>query len=185
MPDDKDDEYISGEQHAAQRAHKKSRGTFTITKPVAMVIAAVILVIISFYGGVQYQKGRHPVTTTTTASSAGAPSTSFGQGGGGRFRGGQRPTFGSVTAISSTSITVDNQSGTSVTFAITSSTTITDSGQTTTTSDISTGETVAVIASTTDSTQAARILVNPSFGGGGNAPTSTPDNSSTTPTVTD
>lgn len=179
MADD-NDEYISGEQHAAQRNHKKSPGTSGVTKPIAILVAAILLAGLSFYGGVQYQKGRHTATTTTTTGAAGSPSTQ----GGSRFRGGQRPTFGSVTAISSTSITVDSQSGTSTTFSITSSTTITDSGQTTTTSDISTGDTVAVVASTSDSTQAARILVNPSFGGGGGSnPTSTPD-STTTPTVT-
>lgn len=182
MADD-NDEYISGEQHAAQRNHKKSHGSSSVTKPVAMLIAAVLLAGLSFYGGIQYQKG-HQSATSTTAASSGSQSTTGGQAGG-RFRGGQRPTFGSVTAISPTSITVDSESGTSTTFSITSSTTITDSGQTTTTtSDISTGDTVAVIASTSNSTQAARILVNPSFGGGGgNAPTSTQDNG-TTPTVT-
>src|SRR5665213_1514526 len=92
-----------------------------------------------------------------------------GRGGGGRF-GGQRPTIGQVTAVSSTSITVqDANTGASTTLAITSSTQITDNGQTVTITDIQTGANVLIVASATDKTQAARILVNPSFGGGAGA----------------
>jgi hypothetical protein len=182
------DEYISGEQHHALHSSKKPASNFTITKPVAALIAAVVLAGLSFYGGIQYQKDRHP-TTTTTATSSNIPGTllprsgSFGGGRGSGRLSGQRPTFGSVTAISAASITVDSNSGTSMTFAITSSTVITDNGQTTTTSDITTSDTVAVIASSTDTTQAARILVNPGFGGGSSS-TSTQSNSPT-PTIND
>jgi hypothetical protein len=126
---------------------------------------------LSFYGGVAYQKSRHPQAATAAANGQGG----FG-GRGGRF-GGQRPTIGPVTAISGTSITVqDSRTSSSTTLSITSSTQITDNGQTVAASDIQTGDTVAAIASTTDKTQAARILVNPSFGGGASS-----NNSPSTP----
>lgn len=132
----------------------------TLYKAIIGVIAVIVIAGISFYGGVAYQKG-HDKTTASTVNTRGS---SFA-GGSGRFGGGNR-SFGTVSAISSSSITVQPSSGNAVTYTINSSTAITDSGQTVTYTDIQTGDTVIVSASTSSSTTAARILVNPSFGGG-------------------
>lgn len=127
----------------------------------------VLAVIASFIAGDYFghNKGSTTVATANTQSSGtGNFGSGGGYGGGGGFRnGGSR---GSVTAISSTSITVDDsRSGTSKTYTINSSTQISDNGSTVTTSDIQTGDTVFVMASSSTSTTATRILVNPSFGG--------------------
>lgn len=166
-------EYISGEKHREMTANHP--GKTTLPKPLLAGIVVVVLMGLSFYGGVSYQKSHHPQAATAAANGPGG----FG-GQGGRF-GGQRPTIGAVTAVSATSITVqDSNSGVSTTLGITSSTQITNSGQTVAASTISVGENVLVVASTTDKTQAARILVNPSFGGGSssNSP-STPSSGAT------
>jgi len=161
------EQYLTPEQH---RAMLKQRGRQNrSTKPILMVIAAIVIAALGFIGGVQYQKGHQKTSTSSAASQNGQP----GFGTGGRGFGGQRPTFGQVTAISASSITVQAQDGTSTTLAITSATAISDSGQTVTASDISVGETVAVVANSTDKTQASRILVNPSFGGPGASGNST------------
>ena len=147
--------------------NKQTQGNFA--KPIIISISILILMVVGFFGGIQYQKGHQPKIT----ANFGSRSSPFGQGGSGGSGGfsGQRPTFGSVTAVSASSITVDDsQSSSSTTFSITSSTSISDNGQTVTASDISVGETVVVIASSSASTQASRILVNPSTSG---APSST------------
>jgi hypothetical protein len=63
-----------------------------------------------------------------------------------------------------------------VTLSITSSTQISDNGQTVTSSDIKTGDTVFVSEDTSDTSQASRILVNPSFGGFGGGGSSSGSN---------
>jgi hypothetical protein len=118
---------------------------------------AVILIIIAFFGGIQYQKGQTP-PKTTKASAVG----SRGGFGGGQRRGG----FGAVTAISTTSITVQNsRTGTSQTYSIGSDTTVSNMGQTGSVSDIKTGDQVIIQPSTTDATHAATIRLG-GFGGG-------------------
>jgi hypothetical protein len=164
-------EYVSGEEYQkTKNARQQPNRSSLPLNPIGLIIVALVVAGLSFYGGVAYQKGKHP----SSAASAGAGLN------GGRFggrTGGQRPDIGQVTAVSPTSITVQNsRTGTSSTLSITSSTQITDNGQTVTVSDIQTGSTVLAVASTSDSSQAARIMVNPSFGGGGSgaaAPTTT------------
>jgi hypothetical protein len=143
----------------------------SLAKPISAIILLVIVAALGFFAGISYEKGHNksPLTADTASSRYGAGSGGYSGG-----FGGQRPTFGTVAAISSTSISVqDSRSDTNETLAITSSTTITDNGQSVSASDIQTGETVAVFASSTNSSQASKILVNPSYGGG---------NSSTAPT---
>jgi len=172
------EEYISGEEHRARRAGHKGSRSGGSNKSAMLAVAGIVLLGVGFFGGMAYQKDHGTKATATTAPGTTGQGRGFGGAGtGGRFSG-ARPTFGQVTAISDTSITVAGQNSINTTLAITSSTTITNSGQTVAASTITVGETVAVIASTSDSTQAARILVNPSFGGGGGgaAPSgSTPD----------
>jgi hypothetical protein len=157
---------ISGEEHQRmilEGSHKRSNSNNG--KSVWLIILALVLLGLSFYGGVVYQKHHEPKTVASTNSASRINSTVAGGGG---FRsGGARPIFGTVTAIDSSSISVQNsQTGTVSTLTITSSTTITDNGQSETTSDIQVGDSVAVFSSTTASTDASRILVNPSYGGG-------------------
>lgn len=157
-------EYVTGEEYEAMKKTPHSHAK-TSKNPIVFIIIAVVLMGLSFYGGIAYQKSKQPKTASSAAGAFGSSSGGSG-GGGGRFSG-QRPTIGSVTAISATSITVqDSRTGSSVTLSITNSTQITDNGQTVAASDIQTGDTVLVTASTSSSSQASRILVNPSFGGG-------------------
>jgi len=126
-----------------------------MAKPIIVSLVAVVLVVLSFLSGVQYQKG-HQATLPNGVASMGSY---YGRRGG--FNG-QRPTTGAVTAVSATSISINDQvSGTAKTYAITSATTITTNGQAATTNDIAVGDTAVVIASSTDATQAARIVINP------------------------
>ncbi len=125
--------------------------------PIVGVIIIVILCGLSFGGGVAYEKSR-------PKSAAGPVAAGFGSGGSGPMRG--NASIGQVTAVSASSITVNDQrSGSSKTYTISSSTTITDNGQAAAAGSIATGDTVLVIADGNNSTAAARIMVNPSFGG--------------------
>ena len=137
-----------------------------VPKVLVGVVVFVVVAGVAFYAGVQYQKGH--AKSIASAAANGQPGDGFGGlGGGRRFGGGQRPTLGQVTSVSSSSITVQNsRSGSNSTFAITGGTTIINNGQTASASDIKSGDTVAVIANSSDSSQAARILINPSFGSG-------------------
>lgn len=167
-------DYVSGEKHREMMANRDSKGA--LPKPLLAGIVVIVLMGTSFYGGIAYQKSHQSKVTTSTASS-GFSGRGGGLDGRGRF-GGQRPTIGQVTAVSPSSITVQNSSsGSSTTLGITSNTQISDNGQTVTASDITVGETVLVAASSTDKTQASRILVNPNFGsaGGGNGQTDSSD----------
>ncbi len=125
-------------------------------------ILVVVLCGLSFWGGVAYNKA-HSSNSTAAAAGSGFGSRS---GFAGRF-GGQRPIFGQVTSISPTSISLSNsRTGATSTLTITSTTQITDNGQSVATTAIQTGDQVIVQLSTSNSTQASRIILNPSFAGG-------------------
>jgi hypothetical protein len=165
MKDGNDISKASVSSHAIKPKKSVSVSSSTVTLAIAFVIVAGL----AFWGGTAYQKHHNRGATLTT--------NRRGLLGGGRFAGGG---FGSVTSISSTSITVQNsRSGTSKTFAITSSTKVEDNGASATTSTISTGDPVIVMPSSTNASDAATIIVNPSFGGGFGGPAS---NSSTSAT---
>ena len=139
----------------------KSRAKPATPKPVVLaVVGAVIIAAAGFFGGVAYQK-HHGDTASSTAQSRFAD----GPGGFGQRR--MNGSLGSVTAVSDTSITVqDQRSGTSKTYTIDSSTSVTSNGAAATDSDIKIGDTVLISTSSSTSTTATRILLNPSFGGG-------------------
>jgi hypothetical protein len=125
------------------------------------------------FGGIGYELGH-------SANKAMPNTLPGGQQAGGNF-GGRRfgqGSLGTVSAISSTSITVnDSRSGTAKTYTINSSTSIANNGASATVGDISDGTTVLVTPSTTDASIASRIMLNPSFGGG-NLPSSSSSGSS-------
>lgn len=139
---------------------KKTTKSITFGQRDLLTIVVVVVVgLLGFWGGLVYQKHHTKSAVAVTANGR------FGAGGNfstGRVGGG----FGSVTAVSSTSITIDTRSGTSKTYAITASTTITDAGQTVAASSIQTGERVIVAPSSSNAADAATIVVNPGFGGG-------------------
>jgi len=160
------EKYISGEDHNRRISSNNANKNQNNSKYVIGVVVAVLALAISFYAGVQYQKQHN--TSLASARSR------FGAFGGGHF--GDR-VIGTVTAISPTSISINSRMNNSVvTLSITSSTQISDNGQTVTSSDIKTGDTVFVSEDTSDTSQASRILVNPSFGGFGGGGSSSGSN---------
>lgn len=83
--------------------------------------------------------------------------------------------IGEVTAISSSSITInDRRSDSAKTYSITSSTQISDEGSTVDYTGIKTGDTVLITVDSSSSTTASRIVVSPGSGG----PNSAQSNSS-------
>jgi hypothetical protein len=160
------DQYISPEEHAAQQVNENAKPKKL--NPVFVVLGAIVLLALSFFGGTRYEKA-HVTNATTTTASTGQPGSrgSFGGGGPGGFSNGDR-VIGTVSSASSTSISVkDARSGSTTTLSISSSTKITDNGSTVTASDIQAGDTVLVSKSSSSSTTATTIMVNPSFGGQG------------------
>jgi hypothetical protein len=161
--------YVSPEEFQQMSADKRQRGTKVTLPllPIIGIVVAVVLIIAGFFAGDSYGKNHAPKTVATTTSATGTTGTSgFGgrTGGTGGFRGGA---FGTVTAVSSSSITINNtRTGAATTYSITTSTTVTDSGSASTVSAIQVGDTVIVRPTATGSTVAATIMDNPSFGGG-------------------
>lgn len=142
--------------------HQPSVHAKTLTPKIVLAVLVLIAAAgIGFYGGVAYQRQHQ----TVASNRLNAPST--GQAGFGRGRFASNRVVGQVTAISPTSISIQNsRTGSSVTLAISSSTTITSNGQTATTGDIQVGSTVFATENSSNTSQAMSILVNPSFGGG-------------------
>ena len=129
-------------------------------------LVVIVLCGLSFWGGTAYEKG-HAKTTVNSPAAASRFGGAGGAAGGGRFGSGQRPDIGDVTAVSPTSLTIqDEADGSSKTFSISSSTTFTNNGASATVSDVKTGDRVLVRTSGTGSTAATAIDINPSFGGG-------------------
>lgn len=135
------------------------------------VCAAIAISIGSFFGGMQFQKSRtKPLATFGNQQFAGGEQFSFGQGdmNGGPRMGGPRGfngTIGTVTEISASSITVQNErSNTTKTYAITTDTQITNDGTAATSSDITKGDTVLVTTDSTDTSTATKITLNPTMG---------------------
>ena len=118
----------------------KQRKNFFTTPKFIFAAGSIALLLIGFGSGVAYQKGK----TTSTAQAASAMQDSrFGgmQGFGGGMRDTNRA-FGTVSAISDSSITVTTRSNSSVTYTLSSSTTVTDDGNSASIGDIQTGDTV-------------------------------------------
>jgi hypothetical protein len=149
---------MTNDSHQVQSSHSNRRTISFSTRGIGLVALVVVLCALSFFSGTAYQKHH-----------GGSPATAAGaRGSGGGFSGARRSGgIGSVTAVSGSSITVDDQRSGSKTYSISSSTQISDNGSTVDYTDIKTGDTVLVTTNGSTSTAATRILVNPSFGGGG------------------
>jgi len=129
--------------------------------PIFLGIGVIILLIASFMGGVYYEKS----TSKTVQTGAVGTFGTGGPGGTGKVRNGA---FGTVTAVSDTSITVNEpRLNTTATYAITSSTTITNSGAAATASDIKVGDQVLIQASSSDTKTATHIVDGIQGGPGG------------------
>jgi len=178
---------------APKRSPKSSKKTTATTakrnQTITVAMAGVIIAAIGFASGMFYQKGQS--NGGTGLASANGQSGGFGQTDGSGRQGAMRRmgVFGTVSAISDSSITVgDQRSGESTTYAINSTTTITDNGTSASASDIKSGDTVMIStatsgtdSTTTDSKTATAITLNPSMGNGPmmqGAPTSSSDSSS-------
>ncbi len=132
-------------------------------------ISFVLVFGIAFYAGAQYQK-KHAINSLNTVTTQ--PFMTNGLNGGGmmglrQFGRGRGINLGTVSSVSTSSITVQSRrTGSNVTYAITGSTIVTNNGQPAKASDIKNGDTVAVITSNTNLSQAASIIINPGYGGG-------------------
>lgn len=107
----------------------------------------------------------HNTSPTTSSCPNGEPPMALNIGGN-TVEACNQSVDGTVTAVSSTSITVESSdTNKSQTFTIASSTRITHQGQTLTASDIKVGDTVLIIPSNTNANEAWYLLVNPTFQG--------------------
>lgn len=161
-----------------------------------VAVVGILLIGLGFIGGMEYQKSKSTASKTAQLGSAFGSSNdqSFGGGAPGSRRG--MGGFGTVTAITDTSITISVQqfagpgsssssdSTASKTYTITSSTTITDDGSDVTASDISVGDTVIVHTSSSSSTTATTIMVNPSMGPSNTSPSGNDTSTDSTDTGT-
>lgn len=131
-------------------------------------VAALFIILASYAVGYNAARG----STADSANERGANS-GITPGGGmngtppvmdgttGRGRGQMGGTVGEVTAVSSSSITINDQMrGGSVTYTITSDTKVAEDDTDKAVSDIHVGDTVRVIASTSDLLAAATITLN-------------------------
>lgn len=145
------------------------------------IIAGVLIV--GFFAGMQYLKSSNKDNQTAAATGGGPQMMGGGpqqmrSGGGGApcangqpkamlMLGGQqiescgRPASGSVTAVSGNSVTITVSSGESVTFSVTAETQIIKKGGTGTLSEIVNGDTLLIVPSDDDATQAKYLLINP------------------------
>jgi hypothetical protein len=131
-------------------------------KSAIQVGIAVVLIGISFYGGIAYQKSKTSTASSDSSTQMGANGQGFGNGQMGPR--GQMMTVSEVTAISGTSITVKGNAD-SKTYTISGDTSIIKDGAVAATTDIAVGDNVAVMASSADATMARRIIINPQQGG--------------------
>lgn len=157
--------YISPEQHSqlSRETNERKKVTMRVSYIYGAIIV-IVLCIVFFAIGDVYGKHHAPASKAVATSRFGG-GTGF-TGGAARAGG-----FGTVTSVSSNSITISNtRTNASTTYTINSSTTITDNGQTGSLSDIQSGDRVIVTTASTTSTVASKIDVNPSFGGGQSAP---------------
>jgi len=167
--------YELGEQQQQVEAPRKRARPIWLKPLVGFLLFAAVAGA-SFYGGMSYQKGRQPTVNSANDGQAGQSVPGQQGAGYGPMGGNAQGAMGKVTAISSSSISVeDARTSSATTYSITSSTTITDNGQSASTSDIAVGDSVLVVPNTSQSSQAAQIMLSPQVGGGygQNAPPST------------
>ena len=119
-------------------------------------------------GGGYYLTKKTAPTTAVGAAATGQSNPASRFGGRGGFGGGNRPTFGTVSAVNGTNFTVTENNGSTVNVQTTSSTEYGRAGDPSASQTVSVGETVAVVGSAGSSgvIEATRVLINPTFSGG-------------------
>ncbi len=183
-------QYAGGQTHRDTGTPRRSGGGQGVAVPrsALIAVAAVLVVGMSFFAGVQYQKGHATSTLNGTQAGAFSPNGTSGTSGMGGRMGNRAGGFGTVTAVSSSSITItqrefgpnssSSSSGTSKTYTINDSTTVTANGSTGSVSDIQTGDTVFIRTASSTSTVATEIRVGDIGGPGGAQPGTTQSDSS-------
>jgi hypothetical protein len=179
--------YISGEEYQAMQhpSHKQHPMQRMFKLPV--VIAGLVLVLLiglmaGWLGGVAHQKsidnkltstgtqqpgsgGNGSVMCASGQSCAGSRGIMCSSGSGGVCTSNAGPIIGTVTAVTSSSITVQPSGGSAKTFAITSQTGFGGSNggslATYVSGDVQVGQTVGVVASSSSSSDAQVIILNP------------------------
>jgi len=150
---------------AHEPTSRTAKSNSTAIKAIGITGIVLVSLAFGFFGGMAYQKNQK---TTLTQSGYGMISTGggplgAGSGGGMMRRGG---TVGTVSAVSSSTISVQNiRTGVTSTLSIDATTVITNNGVAATANDIKVGDTVIITTSTTDTKKASRIIVNPSTAG--------------------
>lgn len=155
-----------------QMASSNSGG---IAKFAGLTMLVLVVIALSFMGGMQYQKGKK----TTVSGGQSTPTPPSGQDfgnfqGGGPSGGTMNIVLGEVTAISSTSISVkDTRGGSTTTLSITSGTQVTDNNEAASINSIKVGDNVVVRPNSSNSKQADQIILNPQMPSGGPGSSST------------
>ena len=125
-------------------------------KKVAVIAALIILPVVGFFVGMQYQKqtGGNPTASAQTRLGAN-----------GRFGSMMRNrAIGTVKAINASSITVTSRfDNADHTYTLTGSTTYMNGSSTAQATDVHVGDTVLVTLDSTDNTKAAQVTINPTM----------------------
>lgn len=177
------------DQAHTQKSRSSSNGAARPSSNAAVLWGIAVLVLVVGTGGgfvTGFQLGKTNGTGTTLSQNGfgGQSSDGTGQmggpGGAGGLSGRRAGVIGTVTAVSSTSVTVkDQMQSTSSTYTITDTTTVTDNGATASVGDIAVGDTVLIRTSSSSSDSnssssddtsktATAIELNPTMQGGMN-----------------
>lgn len=155
----------NNEVHGVQQP-KKAYTKYAIASGV-LVVACVT----SFFGGMQVQKNAASSATANNGASRFNQTGAMGGNTSGRRRMGVPE---AVTAVSSTSITVNDQrQNKAVTYSVTADTTVTNSGASAAIGDVKVGDQVVVVPSASDATIAGRIILGGANANNYSAPTQT------------
>src|SRR4030042_5480459 len=124
------------------------------------IMLVVIFTAGGFFGGVFYQKNK--VKSANGNVNGQVSENNQGPGRMGAGMNGQRPNMGTVTAINSSSITIENsRSSSEKTYTITSSTKVSNNGETASLDDIKVKDEVMIMTNSSKSSEAAQIMLNP------------------------
>ena len=122
---------------------------------IGVIVALIALPIAGFVAGMQYQKQTGQSTTMAQGQ--------FGENGARMFRGGA---FGTVKAVSDTSITVtERRDSSDKTYTITSDTTYKNGTEAATAADVKVGNSVMLTLDTNDTSKVTAVTLNPAMGG--------------------
>jgi hypothetical protein len=149
-----EEKFISGEEFKSIKNKQPIENDNKQSKKILLIVVAIIYSIIIFYSGITYQKDHQPKAAISSTTSK------FGGFGGRSGASFANRLFGSVTAVSANSITVQNaRTGTMTTATINNNTIITNNQQTVSASSISVGENIMIVLNPSNTRIAASITV--------------------------